>query len=362
MSIDYSTIHLCNSLLNLSYAGMLLALWWRRREPELLLWASSLLLVSAAVYGFTLSRNAFLVACLLAAVSANISLTWSGARAFDGRKPFHWHLCIAPIATFSAYVLFARLGSRIEGSAVATTLLAANVAIAGRYFIRHGDGYARKSTGWVLAAYAPLYIASLTLDLVYSSSQMSAILILVGDFVLNNAFVVGLFAMMEERARDELRKLAVTDQLTGALNRAGLMAKLSDNGFLTGRALLLADLDHFKGVNDAFGHTGGDMALRTFVSRTSMFLRPDEFVARLGGEEFAILVQAADMQQASDRAEEIRTHIASEPVMWGWTPIVLTTSIGVAVADQSDTLETLMTRADEALYRAKRTGRNRVAA
>ena len=362
MSIDYSTIHLCNSLLNLSYAGMFLALWWSRREPELLLWASSLLLVSAAVYGFTMSRNALFVACLLATVSTNISLAWSGARAFDGHKPFHWHLCIAPIATFFAYVLFARLGSRIEGSTVATALLAANVAMAGRYFLRHGDGYARKAAGWVLAAYAPLYIASVTLDLIYSSSQMSAILILVGDFVLNNAFVVGLFAMMEERARDELRKLAVTDQLTGALNRAGLMAKQSDSGFLTGRALLLADLDHFKGVNDAFGHTGGDMALRTFVTRASKLLRPGEFVARLGGEEFGILVQAADMQQASDRAEEIRAHIASEPVMWGWTPIVLTTSIGVAVADQSDTLETLMTRADEALYRAKRTGRNRVAA
>jgi hypothetical protein len=107
MSIDYATIHLCNSLLNLSYSGMFLALWMKRREPQLLLWGASLLLVSAAVYGFTLSRDVVFVAFLLAAVSANINLTWSGARAFDGRRTFHWHLCVAPVATFTAYVLFA---------------------------------------------------------------------------------------------------------------------------------------------------------------------------------------------------------------------------------------------------------------
>jgi len=362
MSIDYTTIHLCNSILNLSYAGMFLALWLRRREPELLLWGASLFLVSAAVYGFTVSRNSFFVGCLLATISANISVTWSGARAFDGREPFHWHLCIAPIATFVTYVFLSHLDSRIEGSAIATVLLAVNVAMASRYFVRQGSGYARKATGWVLGAYAPLYLASIALNWAYSSSQASAILILVGDFVLNNAFVVGLFAMMEERAREALRKLAVTDQLTGALNRAGLIAKVSSSGFLTGRALLVADLDHFKGVNDAFGHTGGDVALRTFVERASTCLRPEEFVARLGGEEFGVLVKASDLRQASDRAEQIRNQIASEPVMWGWTPIELTTSIGVAIADTSDTIETLMNRADKALYIAKRSGRNRVAA
>jgi diguanylate cyclase (GGDEF)-like protein len=362
MSIDYATIHLCNSLLNLSYAGMFLALWIKRREPQMLLWGGSLLLVSAAVYCFTLSRDVYFVAFLLMALSANISLTWSGARAFDGRRPFRWYLCLAPTATLIVYVWLASLGARDQGSALATALLAANVAAAGVYFLRNEGGFARKATGWVLFCYAPLYLVSLSVDLAVSNARVSAILILLGDFVLNNAFVVGLFAMMEERVRDELRRVSVTDQLTGAINRAGMMAKVREVDFLRGRALLLADLDYFKRVNDAFGHTGGDAALREFVSRASELLGAEEFIARLGGEEFAIIVHAGDLRQASARAEQVCRQIAAEPVMWGWAAIPLTTSIGVAVADGSEDIDALMARADEALYRAKRHGRNRVAA
>lgn len=362
MSIDYATIHLCNALLNLSYAGMLLALWHRRREPHLMLWAVSLLFVSAAVYGFTFTRNPVVVAVLLTAISVNISLVWAGARAFDGRPPYHWYLAVCPAVTLTGHLVLSYLGTRSGAAALATALLAINVAMAGLYLLRSDSGFARKATGWVLLAYAPVYVVSIFLDLAYDDSQLSSVLILVSDFVLNNAFVVGLFAMMEERARIALKQLAVTDQLTGALNRAGLLGKFPDGKVSDARTLLLADLDHFKTINDTFGHSGGDTALKAFVSRAKEFLNKGEFIARIGGEEFGIVLAATSLQDAADRAEQIRQELANAPVIWNGQSMPVTASFGVAVGERSESFEAVMTRADDALYRAKRGGRNQVVA
>ncbi|MDM9627588.1 GGDEF domain-containing protein [Rhizobium sp. S152] len=256
----------------------------------------------------------------------------------------------------------ASIGARTGANIFTTALLAINVAVTGLYFLRQGHGFARKAVGWVLLSYAPVYVVSLFLDLAYPDSRASSILILASDFVLNNAFVVGLFAIMEEQARDELRRLAVTDQLTGALNRVGLMGKFPDGHLLNARALLLADLDHFKSINDTYGHTGGDVALKTFVDRASELLGKDEFIARIGGEEFGILLATSDVNDACWRADQIRQRLAGEPVVWSGRRMALTTSIGIAVASGSEDLLAVMTRADDALYRAKRGGRNRVAA
>ncbi len=362
MSIDYATIHLCNALLNLSYGGMLLALWVKRKETHLLLWASSLLLVSAAVYGFTLTRNPTAIAVLLAAVSANISLTWGGARSFDGLRAFHWTLVAGPIATLFGYLALSSMATRMEANAFATVFLAINVTLAGLYFLKQGVGFARKVVGWVLLAYAPIYLASVLLDYLHPGSQMSSILILVGDFVLNNAFVVGLFAIMEERARHELRQLAVTDQLTGALNRAGFLGKFPGSQITDARAILIADLDYFKGINDTFGHSAGDAALKAFVLRVRELLHSEEYIARLGGEEFGILLSTGDLQDASLRAEQIRVRLADDPVIWNGKAVPVTASIGVAVSNGPEAIEAAIARADAALYRAKRGGRNRVAA
>jgi diguanylate cyclase (GGDEF)-like protein len=260
------------------------------------------------------------------------------------------------------YMALSAFATRTEASAFATVLLAANVILAGRYFLKEGVGFARKAVGWVLLAYAPLYIASVGLEYLHPGSQISSILILVGDFVLNNAFVVGLFAIMEEKARYQLRQLAITDQLTGALNRAGLLGKFPGGRITDARAFLIADLDHFKGINDTFGHAGGDAALKAFVSRVREHLQAEEFIARLGGEEFGILLATGDLHEASLRAEQIRMRFAVDPVLWDGRALAVTASIGVAVSKEPEGVEALISRADDALYRAKRGGRNLVAA
>ncbi|WP_168254600.1 GGDEF domain-containing protein [Rhizobium leguminosarum] len=139
-----------------------------------------------------------------------------------------------------------------------------------------------------------------------------------------------------------------------------MLGKFPDGHIVEARTLLLADLDHFKGINETFGHSGGDAALKAFVIRVREFLKKNEFIARLGGEEFGIMLATADLQVAALRAEQIRERIASEPVLWNEQPMVVTTSIGIAVSNKPALMDAVLARADNALYQAKRSGCNRV--
>jgi diguanylate cyclase (GGDEF)-like protein len=153
---------------------------------------------------------------------------------------------------------------------------------------------------------------------------------------------------------------ARTDELTGLPNRRGLeraMALLE-----TGRAaMLIADLDHFKRVNDRFGHLAGDAALRHLAGLLKRALRTRDVAVRLGGEEFALWLPDADLAVATDVAERVRSMIADTPLRWNGHEIRLTCSLGVAAMPGSTTaVANLYRTADAALYRAKERGRNRV--
>jgi diguanylate cyclase (GGDEF)-like protein len=123
-------------------------------------------------------------------------------------------------------------------------------------------------------------------------------------------------------------------------------------------ALLLIDLDHFKQVNDTYGHQGGDQALISFVNEVNAVLRQPDLLGRLGGEEFLVLLPETTREEAIAVAERIRETCARER-----PGPHCTTSIGVTTnLSDSDTMDTLLARADAAMYRAKHNGRNRVEA
>jgi diguanylate cyclase (GGDEF)-like protein len=123
-------------------------------------------------------------------------------------------------------------------------------------------------------------------------------------------------------------------------------------------ALLLIDLDHFKVVNDTYGHQGGDQALISFVNEVNALLRQPDLLGRLGGEEFLVLLPETTRDEAIAVAERIRETCARErPGPTCTTSIGVTTNLSV-----SDTMDTLLARADAAMYRAKHNGRNRVEA
>lgn len=163
-----------------------------------------------------------------------------------------------------------------------------------------------------------------------------------------------------------LARLAVTDDLTRAYNQRYLGPRMAEEIGRSARhghalSLLMMDLDHFKQVNDVHGHAVGDQVLRGFVGRVNAEVRQSDVLVRRGGEEFLLLMPDTDVPEAVAVAERIRVHVARSPfLMEDGLEVPVTVSIGVAAFSLSDTAETLEARADEALYVAKRSGRNRV--
>jgi diguanylate cyclase (GGDEF)-like protein len=170
----------------------------------------------------------------------------------------------------------------------------------------------------------------------------------------------------QRRALSDAERRAQTDPLTGVLNRRSLIERL-EAACLRAQArdmpiaLLFIDLDHFKQINDSYGHLAGDACLAAIVAPIQAELRQSDVVGRYGGEEFVVILSSASAAAAHPIAERIRERVASVRVDGYGSPIRLTCSIGVAA---SDTLgvwgKHLIARADEAVYAAKRSGRNRV--
>lgn len=161
--------------------------------------------------------------------------------------------------------------------------------------------------------------------------------------------------------RRSLSEAAQRDSLTGLLNRRGFDEVMTAFGEPTG-ALIYADIDHFKSVNDRLGHPAGDKALIHFSRILIQAVRDDDKVARIGGEEFAIWLQTASLDRGREVAERIRQALVWSDWRWQGERWALTASFGVsACPETSATRENLPAQADAALYEAKRGGRNRVA-
>ncbi|NVE01572.1 CHASE domain-containing protein [Massilia sp. BJB1822] len=170
-----------------------------------------------------------------------------------------------------------------------------------------------------------------------------------------------------KRLNDELLLLATTDFLTGLPNRREFMARLDDEQARLQRdvgertAVVMLDLDHFKRINDEHGHAAGDAVLRHLATLMRDSQRKIDMLGRVGGEEFAVLLPGADLAAASSYAERLRQRIASTPLLLGEQEFTVTVSVGIAAMDALDASgDAALIRADKALYRAKRGGRNRV--
>jgi len=176
-----------------------------------------------------------------------------------------------------------------------------------------------------------------------------------------------------ERLRDNVQlsiEMAITDALTGLYNRRYMeshLGALVEQAAARGKplAILVLDIDYFKTVNDNHGHDAGDDVLREFAIRVRKSIRGIDLACRLGGEEFVVVMPETDMAVAATVAERLRRRIATEPfpIEQGSKAIEVTISIGIAALEAAeDNAATILKRADQALYRAKRDGRNRVVA
>jgi len=166
--------------------------------------------------------------------------------------------------------------------------------------------------------------------------------------------------------REQLRTLANIDALTGILNRAAIQEALSraleqaireDSSV----SVVLCDADRFKQVNDAYGHPVGDAVLRGLAKRLDEGLRPSDTVGRYGGEEFLIVLPGSGLENAMAVAERVRNNVCGEPLQTAAGALPITVSLGVASGRGNNlSFDNLISAGDQALYRAKQRGRNRV--
>lgn len=191
------------------------------------------------------------------------------------------------------------------------------------------------------------------------------------DFILFQQIIVtpllGLSVLLlinEDNAR-LLKVSAEYDSLTQARNRGSFLNCLQKAASLASRlrsplTVLVIDLDHFKSINDRYGHHGGDMILKSFATIARSCLRNEDELGRVGGEEFAIFLVNASAEQGMLIAERLRASIEAAPVRIGNELVRYSASIGVANYDDKIGIDKILARADHALYSAKRNGRNRV--
>lgn len=231
-----------------------------------------------------------------------------------------------------------------------------------------------RAAGWFLIAWGLLegFTIATAIRLLLTDPEGAEGLLYYGLPLSMVAAAVLIALGVADRLRDQrialsdAERRAQTDPLTGVLNRRSLVERLEAACFRARArglpiALLFIDLDHFKEINDSYGHQAGDACLRAIIDPIHAELRQSDVIGRYGGEEFVVILSSADISAAEPIAERIRNRVADVRVEGYGKPIRLTCSIGVAT---SDTLgvwgEHLIARADAAVYDAKRSGRNRV--
>ncbi|KFG98299.1 diguanylate cyclase [Burkholderia paludis] len=191
------------------------------------------------------------------------------------------------------------------------------------------------------------------------------VILLVAGATIVPTLSMSAMMMVHDLLLADAREAANRDFLTGALSRKGFEAVARKHLADADRcglpaSLLIADLDHFKSINDTLGHAGGDAVLREFVRMTQSQLRRGDVLGRIGGEEFAVLLPATELDDALRLAERLRHAVLAQPVTTQAGPCAYSISGGLAGWRPGETLDHLSTKADAALYEAKRSGRNRM--
>ncbi|MEP9358203.1 GGDEF domain-containing protein [Sphingomonas sp. KR3-1] len=266
--------------------------------------------------------------------------------------PRHFHLRIFAVCFAAVHLpLLAFLASQAvlgewEWAVFAPLLLA---TLAGTLFAIYALG----------ALLAPIRQASSMLRQVQDGKAVSDIPAGGRDLAGELLDSVGLAAIATNTRIGQLRDAAERDPLTGLRNRRGFLDAAAHLRDSTRATLALVDIDHFKRVNDIFGHDEGDLVLQEFAHRVSETMRRSDLVARWGGEEFVILIPGMGPREAHALVSRLRTALHAEPI--GPDPEEpVTFSCGLAFLRGPDQIAAAMQRADKALYTAKRGGRDRI--
>ena len=303
------------------------------------------------------------------------AVTWTGARVFDGRPVEPVYLVTGAVL----WLLICRLPVLADAVAV-RALIASGIITAYTWLTAYEFWRGRSEqlvSRWpaifMLFAHGSLYLLRTPLiallpsapdNSMYGSVWLTVLSFEALLFTISVAFI--LLAMAKERTELRHRNAAMLDPLTGIANRRSFLA---DANLLAKRhradprptAVLLIDLDHFKSINDRFGHALGDRVLEMFTETARKSVRATDLLGRLGGEEFAAMLYDTTRDKAVAVAERIRESFAAVTQEIDGRPLCATVSIGLAYCEQAalDVSE-MLAQSDQALYFAKEHGRNRV--
>lgn len=244
------------------------------------------------------------------------------------------------VMTYTAYILLVRIRETALQQGMGWLYAVAALAMAGRALAGVLSGYP------AIAALLHLFFYT-------------------GIFLLMFLGTAGFMLLSREQAYAELTRVATYDELTGILNRRSFVLRarpLIATAALQGApySFLLLDLDHFKSVNDTYGHDTGDKVLREFAARIGEQLRNGDLFGRFGGEEFAILLHRADKQASSETAERLRASVCGAVINGVQLPYSVSIGVITVASGERMSLNSLYKLSDTALYRAKQQGRNRV--
>lgn len=378
MEIDLPTLMLAGSFVTAASGVFLVFAWMQNREAGGMLWWAAGNFVLAVAVPMIAARNVVfgVPSTVFGILLLNISpaLIWGAASACNGRKPHAISIAAGAVVWLIAFSLPA---IREEPA----TQVALNLAVISLYFLAAATEFWRGreeplQSRWplvVLLFLHGLFFLAGTVDVALGHSDTLYEAMVGYWFKLIHfetlIFVVGTaiftVAMAKERTERRYLEAARVDPLTGVANRRAFMETAES---LLRRcqtedaplSVVLFDLDHFKAINDTFGHSSGDRVLQRFTDMARDLLRATDYIARPGGEEFAMLLPGSSRGTAYVIAERIRAAFAEAGCMVEGKEIKATASAGVATAGPSSTVDSLIAEADRMLYLAKAEGRNRV--
>ena len=381
MTADVPTLLLIIVVSSVVVSAALLVLNAGQRRDGLQYWAGALLL-SAAAHGLLLLYGR--IPTVASVVLGNVLLSATLAGFLMAVRCFHglalqagWSLLVVLVVGLLMFVFQNDFASRVVVSGLS---LGAQTGWVLWVLLRHQPPRSQGGGRGALLLACGMAVIMSTMFLRSGAAlffSLNIASILQGNLVQTLTFMVSFMAtlvtsfgfvfMVKECADAANVRLAAQDVLTGAANRRSLMLALERELASAQRqqlplSILMLDIDHFKRVNDQYGHLAGDQVLRHMVAVVGQRLRPQDLLGRYGGEEFLLLLPHTDEQGAQQLAWQLCEAVQATPCDWRGQSIAVTTSIGVASyrPGMSADWEALLQAADKALYRAKDNGRNRV--
>ncbi|MFA5632341.1 MAG: GGDEF domain-containing protein [Porticoccaceae bacterium] len=380
MYLDVLTMSTMITVMSLTMAGSLLWLARGSNRSGLKLCATGLLLYGLSLpvlslRGVLLSHALSIVAGNLMVCSSLAILVLAMCR-FHDLKPNPWWI-LAPMIILLPGLLI-MLDSMRERVIFTSLVFAAQHAALGWVALQHrthlsGDGHVMAAAVTLISAVVLLVRALLEFTGFVSSPSFMAPELKYNYFLLSSTvavlvFTLGFIFMARDAVGEDYRQLSIRDDLTGIANRRHLLQQIDmrlaeAKRTQTPLSLLMIDLDHFKDINDKFGHLAGDAALKEVAHIIKSRIRLNDLVGRYGGEEFAVLLPHTSPQAAATLAEDLRHAVENATIHYGGVRLNVTVSIGVRASLPSAPLsrDALIEGADQAMYRAKTQGRNQSA-